>query len=70
MHREVFETLVHGDITVTTDGRRSQGSILYRVESSSPGIAAVDLKAEVLTQTEANKERRKNVSPTVYRDCS
>ncbi len=70
LHREVFETLVHGDITVATDGRRSLGSILYRVESSSPGIAAKDLKAKVLTQTEANAERRKNVSTTVYSDCS
>ena len=39
------------------------GSILYRVESTSPGIAAKDLKAKVLTQTEGNRERRKNVSP-------
>ena len=35
--REVFETLVRGDIILRTDGRRHAGGVLYEVTFETPG---------------------------------
>lgn len=71
--REVFETLVHGDITVKTDGRLSPSGILYSVEASTEsgndGEFAQNLGATTMTLAAANRSRSRNVSGADHPEC-
>ena len=71
--REVFETLVHGDITVKTDGRLSPSGILYSVEASTEsgndGEFAQNLGATTMTLADANLSRGRNVSGADHPEC-
>jgi competence protein ComEC len=55
--RQVFETLVDGDITVRTDGEPYRGGILYRVEFVSPAEFANELATKVMPADQIQRTR-------------
>jgi competence protein ComEC len=55
--RQVFETLVDGDILVRTDGQPYDGGVLYEVEFVSPGAFAAALGAGVLPADQIQRQR-------------
>jgi hypothetical protein len=52
----VFETLVHGDIVVRTDGQPYSGGVLYQVEFDSPGEFAGALNAQVIPANQIHRQ--------------
>jgi competence protein ComEC len=55
--RHVFETLVHGDIVVRTDGEAYGGGVLYQVEFTSPPQFALELGADVMAAEQIQRGR-------------
>ncbi len=74
IHRQVFETGVNGDITLTTDGLANPAGILYKVESSADagnvGEFAAGVSASTISLTAANANRRANASGVVHPGCA
>jgi hypothetical protein len=53
--RRIYETFVHGDIIVRTDGGEYRGGVLYDVEFESPGCFADDMGAETMALGDAQR---------------
>jgi hypothetical protein len=54
---EIYETHVHGDIILQTDGTRNGGGVLYHVERIAPGRFENALRATTGTVKNADRER-------------
>ena len=61
----IFETLVKGDITLYTDGKRSGGNVLYEVQFDAPGKFADALHAEIMADGDIDRETSDH-----YPECS
>ena len=55
--RRAFETLVHGDIIVRTDGEPYRRGVLYQLEFNNPGQFAEEMHAEVMGENQILRGR-------------
>lgn len=55
--RQVFETLVNGDIIVRTDGQPYNPGTLYQIDFNSPGSFATQLGATTVPATDIHRQR-------------
>ena len=54
--RPVFETVMHGDIILRTDGQPYIGGILYELELDAPGQFKDALKTEILAEADIDQD--------------